>query len=46
MIKMLPSTVLYQKVTEDRIEYIEFHIKNDYGRSIDFNCGVLKFTLH
>ena len=32
--------------TKDRIEYIEFHIKDEHGRPIDFNGDVLSFTLH
>ena len=41
-----PTNVLYQNVTKDRIEYIEFHIKVEYGRPIDFNGDLLRFTLH
>ena len=37
LINIIPTNVLYQNVTEDRIEYIEFHIKDEYRRSIDFN---------
>ena len=33
-------------VTKDRMEYIEIHIKDEYGRSIDFNGDVSSFTLH
>ena len=46
MIKIIPNNVLYQNVTKDRIEYIEFHIKDEYGRPIVFNGDVLSFTLH
>ena len=46
MINIIPNNVLYQNVTEDRIEYIDFHIKDEYGRPIDFNGEVLSFTLH
>ena len=41
-----PTIKLYQNVTKDRIEYLEFHIKVEYGRPIDFNGDVLSFTLH
>ena len=37
MINIIPSTILYQNVTKGRIEYIENHFKNEYGRSTDFN---------
>ena len=46
LINIIPTNILYQNVTKDRIEYIEFHIKDEYGRPIDFNGGVLSFTLH
>ena len=46
MIINIPTNVLYQNVTKDRIEYIEFHIKDEHGRPIDFNGDVLSFTLH
>ena len=46
MIINIPTNILYQNVTKDRIEYIEFHIKDKYGRPIDFNGDVLSFTLH
>ena len=36
----------YQNVTKHRTEYIEFHIKDEHGRPIDFNGDVLNFTLH
>ena len=42
----LRTNILYQNVTKDRIEYIEFHVKDDHGRPIDFNGDVLSFTLH
>ena len=35
MINIIPNNVLYQNVTKDRIEHIEFHIKDEYLRSID-----------
>ena len=46
LIKIIPTNILYQNVTKDRIEYIEFHIKDEHGRPIDFNGVVLSFTLH
>ena len=45
LIKIIPTNILYQNVTK-RIEYIEFHIKDEHGRPIDFNGDVLSFTLH
>ena len=45
-INIIPTNILYQKVTKDRIEYIEFHIKDEHGRPIDLNVDVLSFTLH
>ena len=46
LINIIPINILYQNITNDRIEYIEFHIKDEYGRPIDFNGDVLSFTLH
>ena len=46
LINIIPTNILYQNVTKDRIEYIEFHIKDEHGRPIDFNGAVLSFTLH
>ena len=46
LINIIPTNILYQNVTKDRIEYIEFHIKDEHGRPIDFNGDVLIFTLH
>ena len=46
MINIIPNNMIYQNVTKGRIEYIEFHIKDGYGRPIDFNGDVLNFTLH
>ena len=46
MIIKIRTNILYQNVTKDRIEYIEFHIKDKYGRPIDINGDVLSFTLH
>ena len=42
---IIPTNILYQNVTKDRIEYIEFHIKDEHGRPIDINGDVLSFTL-
>ena len=46
LINIIPTNILYQNVTKDRIEYIEFHLKDEHGRRIDFNGDVLSFTLH
>ena len=45
LINITPTNILYQNVAKDRIEYIEFHIKDEHGRPIDFNGDVLSFTL-
>ena len=46
LINIILTNILYQNVTKDRIEYIEFHIKDEHRRPIDFNGDVLSFTLH
>ena len=46
LINIIPTNILYQNVSKDRIEYIEFHIKDEHGRAIDINGDVLCFTLH
>ena len=46
LINIIPTNILNQNVTKDRIEYIELHIKDEHGRPIDFNGDVLSFTLH
>ena len=46
LINIILAKVIYQNVTKDRIEYIEFHIKHEHGRPIDFNRDVLSFTSH
>ena len=46
LINIITTNIFYQNVTKDRIEYIEFQIKDEHGRPIDFNGGVLSFTLH
>ena len=45
LMNIIPFIILYQNVTKDRIEYIEFHTKDEHGRPIDFNGDVLSFTL-
>ena len=37
LINIIPTNILYQNITKDRIEYIEFHSKDQHGRPIDFN---------
>ena len=46
LINFIPTDILYQNETKYRIKYIEFHIKEELGRPIDFNGDVLSFTLH
>ena len=46
LINFIPTNILYQNVTKDRIEYIDFHKKDEHGRPIEFNGDVLSFTLH
>ena len=46
LINSIPNNILYQNVIKDRMEYIEFHIKDEHERPIDFNGDVLSFTLH
>ena len=44
LINIIPTNIRYQKVNKDRIEYIEFHIKDERGRPVeDFNGEVLSF---
>ena len=43
LINIISTNILYQNVTKDRIEYIEFHIKDEHGRPIDFNGDCIKF---
>ena len=45
MIKNTPTNVLYHKVTKERMEYMEFSIRDEHGRLIDFNADVFSFTL-
>ena len=46
LINIIPTSILYQNITKERIQFIEFHIKDEHGRPIDFNGDVLSFTLH
>ena len=46
LINCIPTNILYQNVTKNRIEYIEFQIKDEHGTPIDFNGDLLSFTLH
>ena len=46
LINIIPTNILYRNVTIDRIEYIEFHIKDEHGRPINVNGDVLSLTLH
>ena len=46
LINIILTNILYQNVTKDRIEYIEFHIKDEHGRPIDFNGDAMSFNLH
>ena len=46
LINIISTNILYQYVTKDRIEYIEFQIKDEHGRPIDLNGDVLSFTLY
>ena len=38
--------MLYQNVTKNVIEYIEFLIRVEYGRLFDFNGELLSFFSH
>ena len=40
LINIIPTNILYQNVTKYRIDYIDFHIKDEHGRPIDFNGDV------
>ena len=46
MINIIPTNVLYQKVTNGKVENIEFHIWDEHVGSIVFNGHVLILTLH
>ena len=41
LINIIPTNILYQNETKDRMEYLEFHIKDEHGRPIDFNGDLL-----
>ena len=40
LVNIIPTNILYQNVTKDRIECFEFHIKDEHGSLIDFNGDV------
>ena len=46
LINIIPTNILYQNVSKDRMEYIEIHFKDEHRRPIDFNGDVMSFTLH
>ena len=46
LINIRQTNVLYQDVTKERIEYIEFLIRDEQARPIDFNGDALSFILH
>ena len=46
LINIMPTNILYQNITKDRIDYIDINIKDEHGRPIGFNGDVLSFTLH
>ena len=46
LINIIPTNTLYQNETKDRMVYIEFNIKVELGRRIDFNGDVLSFAWH
>ena len=46
LINIIPTNILYQSVSKNRVENFEFHIKFEQGRPIDFNGDMLNFTLH
>ena len=45
MIINMSTNVLYQNVRKDRIEYIQFSVRDEHGWPIVFNGYVLSFTL-
>ena len=46
IIPIISNNMIYQNVAKDRTEYIEYFIKDEYGRPIDINGDALSFTLH
>ena len=46
MINIIPTNSLYQNVTKERIDYVDFLIRDELGRSIELNDDGLSFTLH
>ena len=46
LINIIPTNILYQNVTKDRLEYIEFRIKDEHRRPINCSAVVLSSTLH
>ena len=42
----IPTNVLYQFVTKEKVDYIEIYIRDEHGRSIDFNGDVLGLIFH
>ena len=45
LINIIPTNILYQNVTNDRKELVQFHITDEHGRPNDFNGDTLSFTL-
>ena len=43
LVNTIPTNILCQNVTKDRIEYIEFHIKDEHARPTDINGDVLLY---
>ena len=46
MINIIPNNILYRNVTRERMEYLEFHIRVEHGRPIEFQGVALSFTFH
>ena len=46
LLNITTTNVLYQNVTQQRIEYIELQKRDEHGRPFDFIGDVLSFTLH
>ena len=45
MIVDIPTDVLYPNATKDRTGFVEFSVKVEHGRPIDFNWDVIRFNL-